>query len=543
MQATNKLDAIEEQIGSDRAQLTELVKLVRATVGQTRLAADRERLPKSLRAFYEAVWPVVEPATPFLPGIHVDAICAHLEAVSRGQIQRLLINMPPGHGKSNLISVVWPAWEWTWKPESRWLYSSYAATLSTRDSLKCRRIIESEWYAERWGSVVKLTSDQNVKNRFENSRTGYRIATSVGGSGTGERADRVVCDDPHNALDIHSDTIREAVPEWWDKTMSTRINDPRTGAFVIVMQRLHHRDLAGHVLSQGTYEHLCLPAEYEGPRPPTGIGWTDPRTEEGQLLWPEKLGSFEIELQKTVLGTRDYAGQYQQRPSPAEGNLFKREWFAHRAHPPAKPWHIIMAVDSAYKEGTSNDYSAIVTIAADGKQVYLLDVWHRRVDFTDLLKAIAAAADRHRPHVIVIEDTASGASALQVIRRHSGLPVVGVNVKASKLARAAAVTPLCEAGRVLLPPGQPWAEDFLEELTAFPSSPHDDRVDAFVHALTRYATTRTRLADLQQPEFRITDGAEKESGTSLIAEYKRSRRRRQGWTGVIDGTTSGPPAA
>jgi hypothetical protein len=221
---------------------------------------DRELAKRSLREFVCLAWEIVEPSTPFVPGWHIDAIIEHLEAVTRGQIRNLLINVPPRHMKSLLVSVFWPAWEWIRFPERRWLYSSYAASLSTRDSVKCRRLIESPWYQRLFGSIFTLTSDQNTKGRFDNNRSGYRLSTSVGGAVTGEGGDRIVCDDPHNVQEADSDSVRKGTLDWWDMVMSTRMNDPKTSSKVLVMQRCHQQDLSGHLLEQGGIEHLCLPA-------------------------------------------------------------------------------------------------------------------------------------------------------------------------------------------------------------------------------------------------------------------------------------------
>ena len=168
---------------------------------------DTERAVRSLREFVRQAWPVVEPSTPFVPGWHIDAIIQHLEAVTGGQIRNLLINVPPRHMKSLLVAVFWPVWEWIRWPQRRWLFSSYSAQLSIRDSVKCRRLIESPWYQERWADRFALTSDQNTKGRFDNNRSGYRLSTSVGGSATGEGGDRIVCDDPNNVNEVESDSI------------------------------------------------------------------------------------------------------------------------------------------------------------------------------------------------------------------------------------------------------------------------------------------------------------------------------------------------
>jgi hypothetical protein len=269
----------------------------------------------------------VEPATVFVPGWHIDAIVEHLEAVSRGEIRNLLINVPPRHMKSLLVSVFWPAWEWTRWPARRWLYSSYAASLSIRDSVNCRRLIESPWYQQRWGHVFRLTGDQNAKTRFDNNRAGYRLSTSVGGSVTGEGGDRIVCDDPHKVDEVESDAVRKGTIDWYDVALSTRGSDPKTSAMVVVMQRCHQQDLSGHLLEKGNWEHLCLPAEYEGRSRATSIGFVDPRQNHDDLLWPERFGKKEIEQLKLNLGSYAAAGQLQQRPSPPEGGLIKRHWF------------------------------------------------------------------------------------------------------------------------------------------------------------------------------------------------------------------------
>jgi hypothetical protein len=288
---------------------------------------DRELAERNLRDFVRLAWHVVEPSTSFMDGWHIDAITDHLQAITRGEIRNLLINVPPRHMKSLLVSVFWPCWEWLRCPQRRWLFSSYAASLSIRDSVKCRRLIESPWYQANWGDRFALTGDQNAKARFENDRTGYRLSTSVGGAATGEGGDRIICDDPHNVHEAESDAVRKATLDWWDVVMSTRLNNPKTAAKVIVMQRCHQLDLSGHLLEQGGWEHLCLPAEHEGTVFESSIGWTDPREQVGELLWPERFGIPEIADLKRSLGSYAAAGQLQQRPSPAEGGILKRHWW------------------------------------------------------------------------------------------------------------------------------------------------------------------------------------------------------------------------
>jgi hypothetical protein len=286
-----------------------------------------EKARRKLHEFVRQAWPVLEPSTPFVDGIHVQAICSHLQAVTEGRLGDLIINVPPGHAKSLLTAVFWPAWVWISWPHIRWLFASYAADLSVRDSVKCRRLIESDWYQRRWRQRYQLCGDQNQKHRFDNDQTGYRIATSVGGAATGERGDVIVVDDPHSVKQAESDLQRRSTVEWFSGTMCTRLNDFTTGRKVVIQQRLHESDVTGDLLAKGGYEHLCLPAEFEPERRCVTSIWTDPRTEAGQLLWPEKVTAEHLAQKKRELGSYRYAGQYQQRPAPADGGTFKRAWF------------------------------------------------------------------------------------------------------------------------------------------------------------------------------------------------------------------------
>src|SRR5579864_4054381 len=266
-----------------------------------RVKVERELATRSLREFVRQAWHVVEPSTIFVPGWHIDAIIEHLEAVSAGRIRSLLINVPPRHMKSLLVSVFWPAWEWIRWPERRWLFASYAESLAIRDNLRSRRLIQSAWYQGNWGDRFQFAGDQNEKHKVETDRGGHRIAVGTGGSATGEGGDRLVIDDPHNIGEIESTLVRKGALDWFDTVWSTRANDPKTTARVIIMQRSHSDDLSGHVLEQGGYEHLSIPAEYEGDSRKTAVGWSDPRREEGELLWPERFGPAEIAEAKRTL--------------------------------------------------------------------------------------------------------------------------------------------------------------------------------------------------------------------------------------------------
>lgn len=801
---------------------------------------DADLYESSLRNFYEGMWPVIEPKTPFRGNWHLDAICEHLEyAVVRRQILQLLINMPPRFSKSTLCSVALPAYIWAMFPHIRWLYASYAQSLSTRDSVLCRRVIQSPWYQARWGHVFRLTTDQNIKQRYENDRTGARIATSVGAALTGEGGDVLVCfprealvltergpvpigdiveqrqrvrvwsvdgdgrqvlrrvvgwkknpgadmvrvdfgnghavcctgdhrlmtssgwvealslapgdvlpcfsvpdvqygrlidtklpgkrprrlvgvkdianillrelgpgvgsaaprvpsgaalgevptscptvsdrgyvtardaelgcelfrscvaihdalnfgirelgvrrrasgldapgadcvgdvvgagavgkilssvvqavsvevarvastrawadegfrdksvdmavkrlvplaeayaaipaqwgrleyagvdghagpgpsfdntgdaadipiaghhvkplkaddvsplgvcwcghressycltvehdhnfmvniggvkyiiaancDDAHNVVEAESDAARKGAVDWFNSSMSTRLNDAKTGVKIVVMQRVHQDDLAGHLLETGDWYHLCLPMEFEGVKPQWVIGWTDPREKEGELLWPERYGPDEVARLKRALGSYGAAAQLQQRPTPRGGGIFKGAWFgSYKAAP-----EFVRIVESWDTATSEKEHAAYSVGTAWGETVngdiLLLDVSRGRWDFPRLKAEVAFFHAKHRGSVILVEDKSSGRQVCQELGRDVRLPILPVSVgKSDKVARAITVSPMVEAGKVKLPEDAPWLADYMEEVLLFPNSRNADQVDSTTQAL------------------------------------------------------------
>src|SRR5919199_90610 len=482
---------------------------------------EAERLRRSLPRFVRSAWPLLEPATPFREGWHLDALCEALEAVARGELRRLIINVPPRHMKSLAAAVFFPCWLWLSRPEARLLYASYSQALSIRDSLKCRRLIEADGTAgegtlierlgyrglllllgEDWG----LTGDQRAKARFENSRTGYRLATSVGGTATGEGGDLLVIDDPHKADEVESDARRAAVLDWHDATMATRLNDPRRGAEVVIMQRLHERDLTGHLLEQGGFEHLCLPAEYEPGHP---ARWPrDPRTEPGEPHWPEQFGPEELGRLKRALGSYRAAGQLQQRPAPAEGAILRRAWWRYFDPGADLPDfdELLQSWDMAFAASDGSDYVVGQVWGRFGADRYLLYQVRERLEFTETVAAMveltAWVEERfpaHRGHLKLVEDRANGPALISTLRgKIAG--IVAVSPRGDKVARARAIAPELEAGNVYLP-GRPnrdgsgydplgtpaWVQALVDEAASFPNAAHDDQVDALSQALLRLA--------------------------------------------------------
>ena len=267
-------------------QIDEAVYLDAATV----LACQ-----KSLMVFVDEFWNVIE-SQPFVRNWHHDLIAEHVEAVSAGQIENLLINIPPGCTKSLMVCVMWPCWEWVRDPSLRWFFASYHQHLATRDSTKCRKLLESPKFQRWWGKRILFASDQNQKTYYETTVGGYRLATSIGGHATGEHMDRIVVDDPHDVEQSLSDTQRKQATDWWDLTMSTRGVSRRVRR-VIVMQRLHTDDLTGHILETESdqWEHICLPMRAEAKRMKTTVlGGFDPRKKEGELLFPKLFSEGDV---------------------------------------------------------------------------------------------------------------------------------------------------------------------------------------------------------------------------------------------------------
>jgi hypothetical protein len=385
---------------------------------------------ENLASFVRQAWPVIEPG-PLHWNWHIEHICAHLQAVTDGRIKRLLINIPPGHMKSLIVSVFWPAWMWLHQPEWRMLCGSYAQVLALRDSDRCRDLILSDWYQNSFRPNWTLDKKQNAKSHFRNTATGSRVAFSVGGRVTGLRGNCVLVDDPLNAMDAHSNVKRQRANQWLDEAVTTRLNDPRTGAIVIIMQRLHHEDTSGHVLEQTGYEHLCLPSRFDPERAyQTSIGWSDPRKESGELLFQEMYTSEALAEAECRLGLLAFAGQHQQIPTPASGNLFKahmlcptRSGKTFWPYPTGRIQEAHFSWDTATKTKTYNDFTAgCVSMLADDGYVYLMSVTLDRLEVPDVVRAVAVQwaswSQRLGPSLCTCRiEEGAGTAVVQFVRR------------------------------------------------------------------------------------------------------------------------------
>jgi predicted phage terminase large subunit-like protein len=489
------------------AQLYDHIKQ-KARVTNNEEAAELER---SLSKYTRQAWPIIDPAD-YLHNWHIDCISEYLEAVTAGQIKRLLVNLPPRYMKSVLGSVSWPTWVWTKKPETKWLFTSYAQSLSTKLSVDRRLILQSDWYRRNWGEKFFLLGDQNVKTEYQNNKNGVMVATSIGGTITGKGGDVIVVDDPHNPEEIDSDTIRSGVIEYFRRTLPSRLNNKKTGAIVVIMQRLHENDLSGHIIEAGGYEHLNLPAESQKRTiihfPISG---RDKIREAGDLLWPEREGRDEIEAMKRALGSYNYEAQYGQNPSAAEGGMFKRWWWRYwhypdkplppvevrqadgtilKIHPeplPVKFDEELQSWDCTFKDSDGSDFVCGQAWARQQADKFLLDQVKERMDIIRTMEEIVKMTARHPKAMLkLIEDKANGPAVIQMLRRKVG-GLVPVQPEGGKVSRAAAVAPEVESGNVYLPHPMiaPWVDSFINTFAGFPKVANDDEVDAMSQAVKR----------------------------------------------------------
>jgi predicted phage terminase large subunit-like protein len=446
---------------------------------------------QSFRRFVDFAWPILEPGNPLQPNWHIDLICEYLEAVSAGEIQRLVINVPPRYMKSLLVSVLWPCWEWYSQPSRRYIFSSYAEALSSHHSLSRRRVIRSRPY-QRFAPSVRLTRDQQEKLEFHNTMGGIMAATSTGGSITGKGGNRLVIDDPHNPTQAESDAQRQQAIDFYKVTLSTRLDDPKRDAIVLVMQRLHTRDLTAVCLEQG-FEHLCLPAL--APRRTTIVFPRSHQTIIRELdspLWPERQGIADLDRQRQILGTYGFAGQYQQQPVPRSGGMFQREWWQYFDQPP-RFRDVVQSWDLSFKDGEGHDYVVGLVAGRVGTHVYVLDRFKAKASFVETCQAIRRMMEKYpSTRAVLIEDAANGPAVVNALHKEIR-GILPVTPEGGKHSRASAVQPQVQAGQVFLPrprfaDGQlrfeyAWVEDFIEACATFPKGEHDDDVDALTQLL------------------------------------------------------------
>ena len=510
-------------------------------------------LESSLIDFVRQGWGYIDPSE-YADCYAIDALCEHLQAVTEGQIKRLLVNFPPRCGKSLVTSVCWPVWTWARReqgylsgPGVQFLTGSYNHDLSLKFSNLSRRLILSPWFQARWGKRVVLRDDQNTKTQYDTDAGGSRIATSVGGSLIGIGGAVICVDDPHNTETVESEAERETVTNWWRELSSTRLNDPKQSAIVVIMQRLHEEDVSGQILGSENadeWTHLCLPMRYEEVRHcVTSIGWEDWRRDDGELLWPERYGEKEVSALEASLGPYMASGRLQQLPTPAGGAIFRREWWQVWEPTDGKfPTcdYIVASLDSAYTEKEENDPSGFTVWGVfhpkhlmqlpTGKMVetemspriILMDAWRKHlqihgvpVDYTadeeedfrsgdeDRIKAARKRYEfRAKPHwglvewvahscrrfnvdALLIEAKASGLDVAHEMRRLYGDERWAVHENPVKGDKVSRAHAVVPifTQGLVYAPDRDWAELVITEMESFPKGRFKDLTDSATQAL------------------------------------------------------------
>ena len=499
-------------------------------------AIQKRRCELSLANFIKKAWHVVEPGQPYVDNWHISLIAAHLEAITDGHVledgspyNRLLINVPPGTMKSMIVNIFWPSWEWGPRnmPHLRYICAAHQQGLAIRDSTKMRRLVTSEWYQERWGDRVKLTGDQNAKTKFENTATGFREALAAG-SITGSRGDRVLIDDPHSVESANSEAMRHTTLEWFTEAVPTRLNNPKTSAIVIIMQRLHEEDVSGVVLDRkgfkGVYDHICLPMRFEAWRKdiPTKLGYCDVREDEGELLFPQRFPPEVVDRDEAAMGPYAVASQHQQTPTPRGGGVIKDQWWQLWYQPDFPPLDFVVAsLDTAYssKAEERGDFSAMTvwgvfygdpnvratrTVDRYGRaydmpinsyygsdldavpRVIIMHGWAERLELHELVQRVAKDCKMLKVDKLLVENKAAGHSVAQELRRlfnHEDFSVQLYDPKSiDKLGRLYSIQHLFAEGMIYAPNTQ-WAEQVIRQVSVFPRGKHDDLVDTVSMAL------------------------------------------------------------
>lgn len=471
------------------------------------IGAEKRR--RSLVQYIKDTWHIVEPGE-FQDGRHIEALAIHLEAVSRREIRRLIVNIPPRTMKSVQCAVMWPTWHWLSEPTYKLLTGSYAEELAVRDAVKSRDILNSEFYkktlyyldeADPARKAWKLKWDQNVKSRYENTLGGSRLTYSIGGQVTGDGGDAVLMDDPLSAKGGDSKAKLEEATTFWDRTLSTRLNDRRSGARILIMQRLHEKDVTGHILAQENhgYDHLFLPMEFSpkvtlgnvtfDPRErPTSIGWIDWRTEPGELLWPDRLGHAEVAELKRDLGPYGYSGQAQQTPSPLGGGMLKKKFWKYYDSLPKRFDRVLQSWDCSFKDSDGSDFVCGTVWGWLGADSYLIDIVNDRMDINLTCLAIELMSSAYpQARAKLVEDKANGPAVIQLLKRKI-VGLIAVEPYGSKETRVSACVPAQVAGNIHLPNPSKYPKLakqvlwFIEQCGQFPKGTHDDMVDSFTQA-------------------------------------------------------------
>lgn len=468
-------------------------------------------LRKEFVFFLEKCFPMVSGGDPYAHNWHIDAIALDLDAIRSGDNTRQIVTMPPRYLKSITVSVAWVAWMLGHQPELKFACVSYSADLALKHARDCRAIMMSDWYARIFPKTRLAGKGGGAEMNFRTTKGGGRFSTSVGGTMTGLGGDIIIIDDPINAKEAASPVARETVKAWYSGTLSTRLNNKKTGSVILVMQRLHEDDLAGFLLEAGGWRHLSLPAIAEVDEIISLGKGRHMRRKPGDVLHPEREDLAQLEAQRAVMGSVAFNAQYQQAPVPADGQHVKRDWLRRYASEPVRrPGDmIVQSWDTATKDSPDNDWSVCTTALKRGRQLYILDVFRARLTFPDLKRRLEALASTWKVQVLLVEDAASGQQLIQQLRHENNPHIprpIACRPEGNKVMRFMNQTPKIEAGDVMLPEDAPWLAAFEKELLGFPTAKHDDQADALAQLLA-WAESHRESSIAAAPQVFHLDGS------------------------------------
>jgi predicted phage terminase large subunit-like protein len=458
---------------------------VTADLRDALLTASREELARRrLGDFIALLEPSYERAR------HTQTICDHLEAVERGELDRLIVTMPPRHGKTLHVSQALPAWALGRHPRRQIILASYGAELAEGNSRRARAYMRSD----RWPFECKVSEESRAQNRWQTDAGGILIATGCEGGLTGYGADLLIVDDPiRDRADAESISTRERLWQWYSDVARTRLMP--SGRIILCQTRWHDDDLAGRILNSEDGKRwtlLSLPAIAEAS---DALGRAP-----GEALWPERFPLDELpSVERGEISASSFSALYQQDPLPASGVTFQGEWMQNRydVQPDRYVALRVMVIDGAWTAKTTSDPSALACWATDERRYYLLESMAKRLEFPDLVPLVVACYREWKPHAVVAEAAASGIPLVQMLARETSIPIVGIPPKGDKVARVQAVTPLFETGKVLLPKSAPWLDAWMEEHLRFPAARHDDQVDCTSLALS-WLSQRNLEAEIER---------------------------------------------
>lgn len=441
-------------------------------------------LRSDFTAFVEMALDELEGAGTYQPADFVEVIAHVLERVRYGDLRRSIINLPPRCLKSMIVSVIYVAWVLGQDPTRKVMCISYSDDLAKDLSNKCRRLMESLAYKAIFPNT-RISRRKNTETGFQTTRGGGRTALSMAGGITGLGGDLIILDDPMNAGDIHSEPSRRRAIRQFREVIFTRLNDRRTGAFIVVMQRLHVEDLVSHLMETGSWETLSLPAIARSEERLPMLGGGTFTRQPGDLLHPERQTREDLEEVETQLGPVAFRAQYQQDPIPAEGNMLKRDWFVLEEQMPDRErlQMVVQSSDTALSTSTNADYSVCTTWGIIDDRFYLLDVLRERLGPCDLENTVVEWQRHWQAEPVLIERAPNSEHLIEELHRRRSFIVNPIRPEGSKLGRLAAQSSAFSTGHVRLPKSAPWLDDFLNELLAFPGG-RDDQVDSvsqFLH--------------------------------------------------------------